>query len=172
MAGKAQAIVLASGAFLPGSSLQTLLLEHHLELELLLVVTNSATLQATSVPKQTFQKAVSLADGEGHHTPAFLGLVASTLRSGASLTVYEPARGDGSQPAAAVKKALLLAGFVDSTDRGVVDTAQGQHICVSLECRLAWTHVHVWHHEVCTTPARLAGKCKQATICYWGKSLY
>lgn len=80
--------------------------------------------------QQTFQKAVSLATVQGHHKSNFLGILAASLKAGASLTVYEPAHNsEGSSP---LKKALLLAGFVDSTDRGLVQTAQGQHVCVSI----------------------------------------
>ena len=118
-----------SSPCLSGSSLQTVMREHDFELGTLTVITSSATLQPAKTLQQAFQKAVSLATSHGHHNPAFLGLLAVTLKSGASLTVYEPAH--SSEASAPLKKALLLAGFVDSTDRGLVQTAQGQHICVS-----------------------------------------
>lgn len=117
--------------YLSGSSLQTVMREHDFELGMLTLVTSSATLQANTL-QQAFQKGVSLATVQGHHGPAFLGLIAATLKAGASLTVYEPASSPSTEATAQLKKALLLAGFVDSTDRGLVQTAQGQHVCVSL----------------------------------------
>lgn len=118
-----------SSPYLSGSSLQMVMREHGFELGTLTVITNSVTLQPAKTLQQAFQKAVSLATSQGHHNPAFLGILAATMKSGASLTVYEPAH--TSDESAPLKKALLLAGFVDSTDRGLVQTAQGQHICVS-----------------------------------------
>lgn len=132
MTGNSKVLVLASEPYLPGSSLQELIQEHQLELETLTVLTNSATLQSVSVPQQAFQKAVSLATAQGHHTPALLGSIATTLTPGAKLTVYEPANSKGSEGSVVLKKALLLAGFVDSTDTGVIKTSQGQQTCVSL----------------------------------------
>ena len=121
--------VFTSSPYLSGSSLHTLMREHHFELGMLTIVTSSATLQPAKTLQQTFQEAVSLATVQGHHNSAFLGLLAATLEAGASLTVYEPAHNSaGSAP---LLKALLLAGFVDGTDRGLVQTAQGQHVCVS-----------------------------------------
>ena len=122
--------VFTSSPYLSGSSLQTLMREHDFELGKLTMVTSSTTLQPAKTMQQTFQKAVSLATFQGHHNSEFLGLLAATLKAGASLTVYEPAH--NSEGSSHLKKALLLAGFVDSTDRGLVQTAQGQHVCVSI----------------------------------------
>ena len=132
MTVNSQVLVLASEPYLPGSSLQELIQQHQLELNTLTVLTNSATLQSVSAPQQAFQKAVSLAAVQDHHTATFLGSVARMMTPGATLTVYEPAKSNGSESSALLSKALLLAGFVDSTDRGVVNTSQGQHTCVSL----------------------------------------
>lgn len=131
MASTTEVAVFTSSPYLSGSSLQTVMREHHFELGMLTVVTNSATLQPANTLQQTFQKAVSLAAVRGYHDSAFLGLIAATLKVGASLTVYEPANSPSTEATAQLKKALLLAGFVDSTDRGLIQTAQGQHICVS-----------------------------------------
>lgn len=129
MTASTEVAVFTSSPYLSGSSLQTVMREHGFELGTLTVITSSVTLQPAKTLQQAFQKAVSLATSQGHHNPAFLGLLAATLKSGASLTVYEPAH--SSEASAPLKKALLLAGFVDSTDRGLVQTAQGQHVCVS-----------------------------------------
>ena len=130
MAVSTEVAVFTSSPYLSGSSLQTLMREHDFELGMLSVVTGSATLQPTKSLQQSFHKAVSLATVQGHHDSTFLGLLAATLKAGASLTVYEPAH--SSAGAAPLKKALLLAGFINSTDRGVVQTVQGQHVCVSM----------------------------------------
>ena len=122
--------VFTSSPYLSGSSLQTLMREHSFELGMLTIVTSSSTLQPAKTLQQTFQKAFSLATVQGHHSSAFLGLLAATLKVGANLTVYEPAH--NSEGSASLQKALLLAGFVDSKDRGLVQTAQGQHVCVSI----------------------------------------
>ena len=131
MTASTEVALFTTSPYLSGSSLQTVMREHDFELGMLTVVTSSATLQPATL-QQTFQKAVSFATVQGHHNPAFLGLLATTLKAGASLTVYEPANSVDTEASAQLKKALLLAGFVDSTDKGHVQTAQGQHVCVSL----------------------------------------
>ncbi|KAL3159070.1 hypothetical protein ABBQ32_011068 [Trebouxia sp. C0010 RCD-2024] len=130
MTSTTETAVFTDSPYLSGSSLQAVMREHDFELGTLAIVTSSATLQANTV-QHAFQKAVSLATVQGHHDPAFLGLMASTLKAGAGLTVYEPANSPSTEATAQLKKALLLAGFVDSTDRGLVQTAQGQHVCVT-----------------------------------------
>ena len=152
-----------SSPYLSGSSLQTLMREHDFELGMLSVVTSSATLQPAKSLQPSFQKAVSLATVQGHHNSTFLGLLAATLKAGASLTVYEPAH--SSAGAAPLKKALLLAGFINSTDRGLPQTAQGQNVCVStasftcqLSCNAQSSRLDLLSN---------AGYCKQATVRCW-----
>lgn len=137
MTGSSEVVLLVSGTYLSGSSLQDVLREHQIDLGKLTVVTSSATLQSTNTPRQSFQKAISIASSQGHHTPAYLGSVATMLKPGASLLLYEPTNSTGSEAYAPLKKALLLAGFMDSTDRGIARAEQGQHVCVRFHSMLS-----------------------------------
>ena len=126
-----QCLVLSSASYVSGSFLSTLLVEQDLDLKVTTLLNNSATLQPKAAPQQAFDKALSIAQSSGHHTAAYLALVGATLKPGASLTVYEPAPTSSEQTASFLKKALLLAGFVDSTDSQTTNSSEGQLIYVS-----------------------------------------
>ena len=126
-----QCLVLSSAAYVSGSFLSTLLVEQDLDLKVTTLLTNSASLQPKATPQQAFDKALSIAQSSGHHTAAYLALVGATLKPGASLTVYEPTSTSSEQTASFLKKALLLAGFVDSTDSKTTGSPVGQLVYVS-----------------------------------------
>ena len=130
MPGTTETIVLASAPCLPGSSLAKISKDLNINLQQLTVVTSSGALQPNTIPQQAFDQGVSLTHSLGHHSSALLGLIAASLKPGASLTIHEPASGAVGEAAAPVKKALLLAGFVGITDGKLVDGAEGQHFCV------------------------------------------
>ncbi len=131
MSSVTQFVVLSSAPYLSGGFLAGLVQEQSLSLQQLTVITNSASLQPGTAPQQAFEQGISVSHVPGHHTAVVLGLAAATLKAGAGLTVYEPATGTDSDAIGQLKKALLLAGFVDSTDGRLVDSAQGQLVCVS-----------------------------------------
>lgn len=130
MSATGQSVVLSSAPYLSGSFLANLIQEQGLELQNLSVMMSSASLQHANTSKQVFAKGFSVAYVSGEHSPAFLGLVAASLTAGASLTVYEPANTQGDEAVGPLKKALLLAGFVNSTEGKTVNSAQGQLVCV------------------------------------------
>lgn len=130
MPGTTETVVLAGAPYLPGSSLANILKDLDVNMQQLTVITNSGALQPNTIPQQAFDQGFSLTHSLGHHSSALLGLLAAALKPGASLTVYEPASGAVGEAAVPVKKALLLAGFVDSTDGKLVNGPDGQQVCV------------------------------------------
>ena len=132
-----QSIVFAGAPYVSGSFLTDLLAEQQLDLKVTALLTNSASLQPEVVPQHTFDKALSVAARAGHHTAAFLAVIAATLKPGASLTVYEPVNASSESTTANLRKALLLGGFVDGTDSKVTKSAEGQLVCVSQFCNVA-----------------------------------
>jgi hypothetical protein len=136
MNGTTQTIVLHSAPFLSGSSLENTLQGQDTNLRQLTIVTSSASLEPNAIPQQTFDQAFSSAHSSGYHSTVLLGLIAAALKPGAALTLREPASGGLNESAAPLKKALLLAGFVDSTDGKLMNTPQGQLVCVSVVAKL------------------------------------
>ena len=136
MNGPSQTVVLHSAACLSGSSLANTLQGQDINLRQLTIVTRSASLEPNALPQQTFNKAFSSADSSGYHSTILLALIAAALKPGAALTLHEPASGGLNESAAPLKKALLLAGFVDSTDGKLMNTPQGQLISVSFAAKL------------------------------------
>ena len=135
MNGTTQTVVLHSAPYLSGSSLENTLQGQDTNLSQLTIVTSSASLESNALPQQTFDKAFSSAHSSGYHSTVLLGLIAAALKPGAALTLREPASGGLNESAAPLKKALLLAGFVNSTDGKLMNTPQGQLICVSFAAK-------------------------------------
>ncbi|DBA94286.1 TPA: hypothetical protein ACH3X1_001900 [Trebouxia sp. C0004] len=126
MNGTTQTIVLHSAPYLSGSSIESTLQGQDTNLRQLTIVTSSASLKPNAIPQQTFDQAFSSAHSSGYHSTVLLGFIAAALKPGATLTVREPASGGLNESAAPLKKALLLAGFVESTNGKLMNTPQGQ----------------------------------------------
>ena len=136
MNGTTETLVLHSAPYLSGSSLENTLQGQDTNLRQLTLVTSSASLEPNVLPQQTFDKAFSSAHSSGYHSTVLLALIAAALKPGAALTLHEPASGGLNESAAPLKKALLLAGFVNSTDGKLMSTTQGQLISVSFAAKL------------------------------------
>ena len=53
-------------------------------------MTQSGLLSKDALPQQAFDSAISVADTAGHHTIALLAAMATSLRPGSTVMLYEP----------------------------------------------------------------------------------
>ena len=109
-------VLLTSAPHIAGSYVNDLAKEQGFSIQQLTIVTHSGAFQALAAPQQAFDGCFSVAQQLGHHTAAFLGAVASSLKAGASVTCYEPLAQGPQQAVDKLRKAMLLSGFVDLRD--------------------------------------------------------
>lgn len=111
-------MLLTTAPYVAGSYVCSLAQEQGFDVQQLTIITNSDVLQASAAPQQAFDGCFSVAQEGGRHTAAFLGIVASSLKPGASLTCYEPLAQGPQRAVDQLRKAMLLAGCINLRDSG------------------------------------------------------
>ena len=106
-------VLLTSAPYIAGSYVDNLAKEQGFTVQQLTIVTHSGSFEASAAPQQAFDGCFSVAQQPGHHTAGLLGTVAGSLKAGAGLTCYEPLIQGPQEAVDRLRKAMLLAGFVD-----------------------------------------------------------